>query len=270
LSYPRRRPSERFLRYLPALILLAATALPFYRTYELRRSLEAPLRITRVIDGDTVDLGFGRRARYLGIDAPETERKTSAGWQKVHEPFGEEAAMRNRELVEGRPVRIEYDTKKEDRFGRKLIFCFVREGGREVLVQEELLREGLVYLYVIPPNVKYVDRLVKAMKEAQHLGLGIWATDLSIPAQDAGNFIGQRKLITGRLGPARTTAKTIIFNCEGLNVVIFKNELDLFLENGVRPQDQYAGKKVRLYGLIKTYQGAPEVIVSNPWQLEVV
>src|SRR5690606_36312416 len=75
-----------------------------------------PYRVVRVIDGDTVEMRFGRgdgtvRLRYLGIDAPELQPA---------QPFGAEAAAENRRLVEGARVWVSGDVEGEDPYGRRL------------------------------------------------------------------------------------------------------------------------------------------------------
>jgi len=49
--------------------------------------------VTRVIDGDTIEIGTGQKVRYIGIDTPEVYPET--------EPYGIEAWEANSRLVEG-------------------------------------------------------------------------------------------------------------------------------------------------------------------------
>ncbi len=268
-----RRPNPRYLfRILSGLIVAAAFIFSqpsFFRPGARDDSVSAT--IAKVIDGDTAELSDGRRVRYIGIDTPETRRRTSRGWEKVREPFGAEARRAHEELALNRRVRIEYDVTRHDRYKRDLVYCFVEgDAGSEVMVQEELLRRGLAYLYAWPPNTKYIKRLAGALQEAQSARRGIWSQELTIRASDAGRFIGERKLVRGRIQKARATAKTIVFDMEGLALVIFKSDLDLFLNEGIRPQAYYADSDVSVFGLIREYRGQPEIIVSHPWQIEKV
>jgi len=63
--------------------------------------------VTRVIDGDTVELSSGERVRFIGIDAPE-----------IGEPGADEATNFVRERTEGRTVWLEADGNNTDRHGR--------------------------------------------------------------------------------------------------------------------------------------------------------
>lgn len=69
-------------------------------------------RVTRVIDGDTIDVeisGQTYRVRYVGVNTPERDEECYA-----------EAVAANAALVEGRTVRLEFDTSDTDRFDRLL------------------------------------------------------------------------------------------------------------------------------------------------------
>jgi micrococcal nuclease len=184
--------------------------------------------------------------------------------------LGKEAELLNKEFVLGKTVRVEEDVTKRDKYRRILGYVFVEKDGREIMVQEELLRRGVAYLYTFPPNVKYVDRLVRAFKEAKEKKAGFWSLDLEVRAADAAQYLGQRKMVVGRIGSVRSTPKTILMSLEGLAVVIFKKDIDAFLNAGIRPRDAYRDKDVRIFGLIKAYQGKPEVIVSHPSQIEIL
>lgn len=116
---------------------------------------------TRVIDGDTIRVSGGERVRYIGIDAPEM--------QPV-EAWAEAATAANRELVEGRTVRLELDVQERDRYGRVLAYVWV--DGR--LVNEELVRLGCARASTYPPNVRHQERLLAAEREARAAGRGLW------------------------------------------------------------------------------------------------
>ncbi|HAJ56989.1 MAG TPA: hypothetical protein DCL35_04385 [Candidatus Omnitrophica bacterium] len=251
-------------------VLLAALVLLFAAVFRNLSVDYDRVEISRVVDGDTVELKNGKMARYIGIDTPETSKKTAKGWIKADEPFGEEAKRFNEELVLGKTARLEFDIVAKDKYNRLLVYCFVTYGDGEVLAQEEILRNGLAYLYTFPPNVKYVDRFVAALKEARQARRGIWSQDLAIQSQDAAGFKGHRKIAEGVVKKTRSMKNLVRLTMDGLVLVIFKNDLDMFLNSGISPSSFYKGKKVRVFGLIKEYKGEPEVVVSHPWQIEVV
>ena len=113
----------------------------------------------RVIDGDTVVLANGDRVRYIGMDTPERG-----------EPFFDEATEYNRRLVEGRRVQLVEDESETDRFGRLLRYVFAGD----ILVNAELVREGLAEAKRYKPDVKFADCFDALMQEARDAKRGMW------------------------------------------------------------------------------------------------
>ncbi len=73
----------------------------------------APL-VTRVIDGDTIEVdidGTIYKVRYIGIDAPELDDE-----QPELCALAQEATIYNRQLVEGKTVRLEKDISETDKY----------------------------------------------------------------------------------------------------------------------------------------------------------
>lgn len=119
--------------------------------------------VTQVIDGDTIVIEGGFRVRYIGIDAPEIHPQLEA--------YGMEALQANRELVEGKEVRLERDISETDKYGRLLRYVYING----TLVNAELVREGLAYAKAYPPDTKYQDYLEELEAEAREAGRGMWA-----------------------------------------------------------------------------------------------
>ena len=115
--------------------------------------------VQRVIDGDTVVLANGDRVRYIGMDTPERG-----------EPFFDEATEYNRRLVEGRRVRLMKDESDKDRFGRLLRYALAGD----ILINAELVREGLAEAKRYNPDVKFADCFDELMQEASDAKRGMW------------------------------------------------------------------------------------------------
>jgi len=120
-------------------------------------------RVTRVIDGDTIVIEGGYRVRYIGIDTPEIHPETEA--------FGMEAWQANRQLVEGKQVRLERDISEMDKYDRLLRYVYVDD----IMVNAELVRQGLAQAKAYPPDTKYQDCLEALEAEAKSEGRGMWA-----------------------------------------------------------------------------------------------
>src|SRR3989338_7463066 len=84
------------------------------------------INVKRVIDGDTIELENGEKVRYIGIDTPETLDP-----RKPIQCFGKEAAQKNRELVEGKPVWLTKDITDKDKYGRSLRYVYLGDPEQE-------------------------------------------------------------------------------------------------------------------------------------------
>ncbi len=118
--------------------------------------------VIQVIDGDTIVIEGGYRVRYIGIDTPEIHPQL--------EPFGMQALEANRQLVEGKVVRLEMDISPTDN-GRLLRYVYVDD----IFVNAELVRQGLAEAKAYPPDTRYQEELEKLEAEARQAGRGMWA-----------------------------------------------------------------------------------------------
>lgn len=151
--------------------LLLFVAAPTWAAGSSRETLPTHAVVRRVIDGDTVELADGRLVRYIGIDTPEVRRRMGEAWVKDPEPYAEAATEANRRLVEGKTVRLEYDVRTHDKYGRILAYVYVDDR----MVNDALLEAGYAHLLTIPPDVKYVERFRASAARARTAGRGLWA-----------------------------------------------------------------------------------------------
>jgi len=117
--------------------------------------------VKRVVDGDTIELSDGRKVRYIGVDTPEL---------KGQKCFAKEATEKNRELVEGKTIRMEKDVSETDRYKRLLRYIW----SGDIFVNEYLAREGFAHQATFPPDVKYAALLRKSAEEARVNNKGLW------------------------------------------------------------------------------------------------
>lgn len=133
--------------------------------------------VVRVIDGDTIVVDVGGRLyhlRYIGMDTPESVKPNTPV-----QPFALAATAANKALVEGKTVLLEKDVSETDQFDRLLRDVWVQRDGRLVLVGLELVRTGFARVTTFPPDVKNVDALLEAERQARAAGLGLWAAGAS-------------------------------------------------------------------------------------------
>ena len=144
-------------------------------------------RVTRVVDGDSIDLKDGRRIRLLGLDAPEREECMSS-----------EAYDKLKNLAQGRHVRLK-DVVTDD-YGRILANVIVEDWSAWIsylrfrflpsvipnlfrnpsqdsfsdpFISRALVSEGLARFNSV--NTPYKDTLKNAQDKAKQEKKGIWS-----------------------------------------------------------------------------------------------
>ncbi len=254
-------------RYYVVLVLLFFTV---SSAYLLGRVLvPEQYEIVKVIDGDTVVLNDSSHSlvRYIGIDTPEILTVDTPG-----EPFSSDATEFNKELLEGRKIRLEFDEEKYDRYGRLLAYVYADD----IFVNEEIVKRGLADSLEIEPNIKYRDRIRRALKQAQDSKVGIWSdpdnyhtpkankTFLIKPSR-SDDYIGQSVVVRGKITNYRKSDKVLVLKIENdLDIVIFKSDWDNFDFFGIKPEIYYVGSPVEAIGRIKLYKGHTQIIVNHP------
>lgn len=121
--------------------------------------------VSRVIDGDTIELAGGGRVRLVQIDTPE------AG----EECYADRATeLARRLLPPGTRVRLELDPRLDrvDRYRRQL--AYVRKGGENVNVT--LVRRGAASVWFFHgARGRYARELLAAAQEARAERRGLWS-----------------------------------------------------------------------------------------------
>lgn len=123
------------------------------------------VRVTKVIDGDTIEIEGGVRVRYIGIDTPETVHPLG-----IVGCYGRQASNKNRELVEGKIVKLEKDASQTDKYGRLLRYVYAGD----IFVNDYLVRYGFANASSYPPDIKYQDQFREAEREARENNRGLW------------------------------------------------------------------------------------------------
>ena len=124
-------------------------------------------KVERAISGQTIEvistankIALLEQIRLIGIDAPDLKQQ----------PWGEAAKQRLEELIGGKQVLLESDIEEKDQFDRKLAYLWQDE----ILLNEQLIKEGYALASVRSPNTKYQQRLVNAQEWARLMGKGLW------------------------------------------------------------------------------------------------
>jgi len=118
--------------------------------------------VSRVIDGDTIELSSGERIRYLEVSTPE---------MSPLECYAQEATRKNSQLVLGKTIYIQPPTEgNKTSYNRTFAYVFTDE----YFVFLELVKSGyaIVELYA-DPNELY-NLLKQAENDARSNKRGLW------------------------------------------------------------------------------------------------
>ena len=124
--------------------------------------------VAEIIDGDTFKSADGHAFRLIGVDTPEENM-----------PFFEEAADFARFLMAGKQITLEFDMDDLDKYGRSLVYAY----DDSVLVNEEIIKNGLGIVYLFEPNLRHAAEFINGQKTARESRLGIWSLR-EPPAED--------------------------------------------------------------------------------------
>jgi micrococcal nuclease len=138
--------------------------------------------VTKVIDGDTVEVRLTERAegpgagraeiggtysvRLIGIDTPESVKPGTPV-----ECFGKEAAAAARALLDGRRVALVKDVEEADGYDRLLRYVYLGEE----MANARLVLNGYATAYTYPPNVRHSELFVTLQREARAGDAGLWS-----------------------------------------------------------------------------------------------
>lgn len=120
------------------------------------------LKVARVIDGGTIQLTTGAGVKYLGVNIPR------------HKYFA--ATEANRQLVEGKSVKLEFDVDIKDRDGNLVAYAFVDS----IFVNAWLIKEGYAKISIHPRNARYQHLFLRLEKSAREANVGVWAESANL------------------------------------------------------------------------------------------
>lgn len=167
-------------------LLLIVVALVVLRPWEHDPGAgpgEATARVSRVIDGDTIEARIGDEmedVRLIGVDTPETVKPGTPV-----QCFGERASHFTKQHLGGRWVRLVFGVERRDVYGRLLAYAYLADGAfpvpkpgkspqRKRLFNATLVRRGLARTLTIPPNDRFAPRLKRLELAAARAGRGLW------------------------------------------------------------------------------------------------
>lgn len=233
--------------------------------------------VTRVVDGETLQVDGGGEIRLVGALAPRAYDVAAAvdAW-----PVAERTRLELERLVAGRSVIVAASGRRTDRYGRRLAHVFVaaEQGGEPLWVQGELLKRGLARAYAIDPAAQCMAELLAHEAIARDAAAGLWAEpaylmrgaeEIGVLARHAGTF----QVVEGKALRVSTVRGVVYVNFgedqrQDFTVTIPERAARSMIALGVGPQ-LLAGRRIRVRGWIER-RGGPFIAIQHGAEIEVL
>ena len=232
-----------------------------------------PVRaVTRVLDGDTLQLDDGSELRLIGALAPHAG---DAGADAGAWPPAEAAQRTLSDLVLGRSLALAFGGLRTDRYGRWLAHAIVETEGRKDWVQGTMLARGMARAYALTDNAACITDLMDRERPAREGKLGLWANAAYQirSADDARDLLAYRhtfQLVQGRIATISNTRGTAYLNFaqdrRGFAVVM--KRASHALPTGTLPEG-LAGRTALVRGWIDRRNG-PVIAIDTAGQIELL
>ena len=216
-------------------------------------------RVTRILDGRTLELDDGRTVRLAGIES-------------VTSPDGPAAIAR---LIVGQQVTLRGEDDTPDRYGRQRAFAYPAASG--ALLQITLLEQGLALFAADVADKECALALLAAEAVARKAKRGIWADPAAIKNAESSDDIvarlGHFSLIEGKVLSVRQAGATTYLNfgrnwTRGFAVTIPRKLLPAFEAAGM-PLKSLENRRVRVRGWVEM-RGGPRIEALRAGQIELL
>lgn len=226
--------------------------------------IDQQVRVSHVIDGDTVLLSDGRHLRFIGVNTPELLHNGAPP-----QPYGIEARNQLRQFLSEHQnvLNLRFDAERRDRYNRVLAHAFLTDGSS---LSAWLESQGLGTVLVVPPNVWNSNCYLAAEQTARDAQRGIWelpayriveTTQLPASARDY-------HLITGRVRHIGNSRYAVWLDLEGgVALRIERSDLHYFSD---RHWQDLLGKRVLARGWLHREKNELRMNIRHPSALQVL
>ncbi|MEA1979788.1 MAG: thermonuclease family protein [candidate division Zixibacteria bacterium] len=149
-----------------SILIVLIVFLVIVRCYEevgFDKSPQDRFIITKVIDGDTVELKGGDKLRLLGIDTPEKNQLY----------YDSAKALLSRNVL-GKESEIKFAVRRRDKYGRLLGFLYVDS----IFINQMMIDSGMAHLYLFKDNdlqSEEFQKMLDAQRNVLNKDMGIWS-----------------------------------------------------------------------------------------------
>jgi len=216
----------------------------------------------------------------MATSAPPVEQVVS--WQDAGQHIGQEATVEGAIIVAEHKGSVIYLNFSRDYRHDFKIVIFPDDaaqfpGPPEDIYDGHTLRvKGEIIEYEGAPEI-----IVREPSQIEVIGAQAELLPTATPAppvqgvvdwQNAAQYYGQQIAVEGTIVRTKNTGKVTFLNFDPdyrhtLTLVIFSDDAVKF---PVPPDEMFLQRRVRATGVVEEYKGAPEIIISEPEQIEIV
>jgi len=232
-----------------------------------------------VVDGDTVILENGEAVRLVGIQAPTLSLGRS---DVASQPLADAAREALADFALGRKIQLRFFGRQRDRHGRLLAHLFVNgqdRGGQDrgdgEWLQGKMLSRGLARVYSFTDNRARIALMLALERTARAEKRGIWAHPFYrvLDVDGVADHLNRFALVTGWVRKALVVKGRGYLNFgddwrKDFTIAISPKARRVFEREGA-DISAYAGKRVRVRGWIKRFNG-PMIEATHPEQIEIL
>ncbi len=217
-----------------------------------------PVKVAKVVDGDTLRLVDGHSVRLIGLNAPEIGRKG-----RNAEPFADAARLKLKALVGASNWRVGLrpGPQPKDHHGRILAHAFDADGRN---LEALLLAEGLGFFVAISPNTQMVGCHRSVENEARVAGRGVWRQSPVTSAKQlrSGGFA----LINGRVERVESNGGGVWLELGRSTVLQIPHDVVPSFEAPLR---NLVGKELEARGWVIDRKGRADLSRHARWLLKI-
>ena len=218
-------------------------------------------RVTRVEQDGTLVLADGRALVLEGIRLPLADGKS----------LSRQIMAALRAMGSDGLVNFTTGAVAKDRYGRIRVQGFGR-----AWFQTALLEQGLAQVRISPDRAECAPDFYEAEAAARSRHAGLWALPdhrVRSVARLAGTT-GSFQLLEGQVGNiGRADGRTFIdVGVDAQNHRLFTAVIGTQDRRAFRDFDfdDLRGRSIRVRGVVQDYRGRPEMMLSNPYQIEIL
>ena len=218
--------------------------------------LQGTARLKAVDDSGALILTDGRQVVVEGLRLPHGT-----------DPLAAKARAAIAALLQNRPLVLAVTAPATDRYGRLRAQIF-----GEDWLQMDLLKAGMAQVQIASDRSECAPDFYEAETVARAAKAGLWALAANRvrKPEEMKDAAGLFAIVEGPIAKVgRYDGRLFLDFSGGFTATAAPEDAKAFRDLDP-PVEDWAGKRVRLRGIVQIYAGRPEIALATPWQVELL